>query len=543
MLLSRKFYLFFLVFLIVIGFILRTYSIRSLPPLDVDEYSVGYNAYSIATTGKDEWGIRMPLFFRAYGDYKLPLDIYSSAFFFKLLGVNTLSLRLPAIIFGTLYIPLIFFLILILLGSLPFALLGAFLMTFSPYGIYFSRISSASISQGFLTLGSIVLFMYFLKTNKKISLFVSVLLLGLSLYAYPSSWIISPLLAFGYAVTLVMQKKKLSLFLVAIFFVFFIPIIWQFFLGGSSIRLQQSNFNSGVVLEINEFRHHVRNDLVGKFFHNKATYSLYTVLFNYSKHFNLSYLMVKDSVISQQRSPYPPLYAILLPFYLLGLVFIAKKYKNQLFLIILIWIAVSPFPSALTDGAVNPKRYLTFLGSDVVAICVGLFLTKISRKKIFFLIPLFLLLQIIHFLYFFFVIYPPLAHTLYLKGNIISNFVKKNYDTTDLFLYSTESLGEPQIYPLYGLPYSPKKYVREKKYEFVNSWYYIVPFDKFYYSSNLADISDMVEKNAKTKKMKGIFSGDELASFSNKLCYTILEKDIPISPGKKYFEVEFILCT
>jgi len=41
-----------------------------------DEISHGYNAYSILMTGKDEWGNRLPLIFRAFGDYKLPVYIY-----------------------------------------------------------------------------------------------------------------------------------------------------------------------------------------------------------------------------------------------------------------------------------------------------------------------------------------------------------------------------------------------------------------------------------------------------------------------------------
>jgi hypothetical protein len=51
-----------------------------------DEAALSYNAYSITTTGRDEDGAVMPLFFRSYGDYKSPLYPYMLAGIFKLTG-------------------------------------------------------------------------------------------------------------------------------------------------------------------------------------------------------------------------------------------------------------------------------------------------------------------------------------------------------------------------------------------------------------------------------------------------------------------------
>jgi 4-amino-4-deoxy-L-arabinose transferase-like glycosyltransferase len=51
-----------------------------------DEAALSYNAYSIATTGRDEYGAVMPLFFRSYGDYKSPLYPYLLAGLFRITG-------------------------------------------------------------------------------------------------------------------------------------------------------------------------------------------------------------------------------------------------------------------------------------------------------------------------------------------------------------------------------------------------------------------------------------------------------------------------
>ncbi len=65
--------------IILLAFILRIFMVWKIPPsLNWDEVSIGYNAYSILETGKDEWGAFMPLHFRAFGEFKLPVHIYAS---------------------------------------------------------------------------------------------------------------------------------------------------------------------------------------------------------------------------------------------------------------------------------------------------------------------------------------------------------------------------------------------------------------------------------------------------------------------------------
>src|SRR3990167_108785 len=102
-------YLAVLLIIILVGFTLRVWKLTSSPAgLYIDETSIGYDAYSLITTGRDEHGKFMPLFFEAFGEYKLPVYIYSVALTQLLIGTNDLSVRLPAVFFGTLTIPLIF---------------------------------------------------------------------------------------------------------------------------------------------------------------------------------------------------------------------------------------------------------------------------------------------------------------------------------------------------------------------------------------------------------------------------------------------------
>ena len=60
----------------------------------VDEASIAYNAHTIAQTGRDEYGHRFPLYFRAFGEYKSPVYIYILSAVFWLTGPSILVARL-----------------------------------------------------------------------------------------------------------------------------------------------------------------------------------------------------------------------------------------------------------------------------------------------------------------------------------------------------------------------------------------------------------------------------------------------------------------
>ena len=73
-----------LVFIVFLAVLLRFFKLGSIPPhLTPDEAALGYNAYSILKTGKDEFGKTFPLVFKSFGDYKPGLYVYASVPFLK----------------------------------------------------------------------------------------------------------------------------------------------------------------------------------------------------------------------------------------------------------------------------------------------------------------------------------------------------------------------------------------------------------------------------------------------------------------------------
>jgi hypothetical protein len=51
-----------------------------------DEAAIAYNAHTIATEGRDEYGARFPLYFSSFLDYKSPIFVYGLAGVFRLTG-------------------------------------------------------------------------------------------------------------------------------------------------------------------------------------------------------------------------------------------------------------------------------------------------------------------------------------------------------------------------------------------------------------------------------------------------------------------------
>src|SRR3989338_5109749 len=92
-----------LVIILAFALFLRLYQVSAIPPsLNWDEASLGYNAFSIAQTLRDEHGEFLPVArFIAFGDYKPPVYIYFAALAIKVFGLSDFSVRLVSALAGT----------------------------------------------------------------------------------------------------------------------------------------------------------------------------------------------------------------------------------------------------------------------------------------------------------------------------------------------------------------------------------------------------------------------------------------------------------
>lgn len=135
--------------------------ISSVPSsLHADETTVGYNAYSILQTGKDEYGKSFPILFRLFGAYTPPLFIYVLTPFISFFGLNPFSLRLPSALATLALIPIIF----LFVKKLNFfknphsPLIASLLFAITPWVVFNARLGYE------VTLGYVLFYMgvYFL---------------------------------------------------------------------------------------------------------------------------------------------------------------------------------------------------------------------------------------------------------------------------------------------------------------------------------------------------------------------------------------------
>ncbi|MFZ2202751.1 MAG: glycosyltransferase family 39 protein, partial [Microgenomates group bacterium] len=187
-----------LILITLLGLILRFWQLDKFPvSLNWDEVSHGYNAYSILTTGKDEWGTAFPLIFRAFGDYKLPVYIYLTIIPVFLFGLNAFAVRFISALAGVIAIPLVYFLAReIFPDRKHIGLVAAALLAFSPWHFFISRPALEANLALTLTIAGALFLLLGLK--KTFSYLPSAISLALALHTYNTARVFVPLLLLAF---------------------------------------------------------------------------------------------------------------------------------------------------------------------------------------------------------------------------------------------------------------------------------------------------------------------------------------------------------
>jgi hypothetical protein len=63
------------------------------PGFFLDESSIAFNAHTVSQSGVDEYGESLPLYFRAFGEYKNPVYIYLLAGVYTVTGPSIAAAR------------------------------------------------------------------------------------------------------------------------------------------------------------------------------------------------------------------------------------------------------------------------------------------------------------------------------------------------------------------------------------------------------------------------------------------------------------------
>ena len=498
----KKIFLFFLILLIALFF--RIYKLEVVPPsLNWDEVSHGYNAYSILKTGKDEWGIRYPLIFRAYGDFKLPLYIYLTAISEAIFGLNSFSVRLVSVLSGLGLVILAYLITKNFTQNHLWGLLAAFLTAVSPWSLFVSRVAvEANLGAFLFSLGIYCLFLW-LENNKPRYLVFLSFSWGLAMHAYNSARILVPIFYF-LSLAIILKKKQARQILLPliIFIIFFLPVLIQFTNHSASARYEWvSLIDEATIYQIGEKRIHSNlPPLLAKFLFNKTTFFLFYSLKNYVKNLSPVYLFFRGGTHYQFSLPdHELLYLITAPFLFLGILAMIKR-KEIPEKILLSWFFIGFLPSAITKDSPHVLRGLFILPAPMVLSILGVKVvidwlkgkSKFQGKLIVGIILASVLISFFRWWKDYWNIYPIGYSWSWQYGyKQAVNFAKENYKRYDKIIF-TKKYGEPHEFVLFYWPWEPAKYQNEpKNWNYHANWYWIDGFDKFVF------VNDWEIKNVK----------------------------------------------
>jgi len=493
-----------LILIIVLAAFFRLYKIFDTPPsLNWDEVSHGYNAFSILKTQKDEWGVRFPLIFRAYGDYKLPLYIYLTVFSEMVFGLNTFSVRFVSILSGIGLVLVAYFISLRVFKEKNISLLSAFLVTLSPWSLFLSRVAvEANLGAFLFSLG-----MYFaiiwLESFRIKDLSLTLLFWGFSLYSYNSARILVPVFVAIILVDLIRRKRfrQLALTLI-ILLIFSLSLAKQFVDKTGRARFNLvSLIDQGAVIRIGETREKSPLPAVlTRIVYNKPTFFIAYALKNYVSNLSPKYLFFQGGSHYQfSQTDHELLYLVSAPFLLLGLIRVLFK-GNRQEKIIVFWFFVSFLPSAITKDAPHVLRSILVLPSPMILSSLGLrvVLSEIEGK-FFFRGKLLIAILVFGVLISFYKWWSDYQN-IYQKDfswawqygyKEVVSFVKESYVRYDQIFF-TKRYGEPHEFIAFFWPWDPASYLKQKKWDYHANWYWVNSLDKFVFINDWE-----VKENAK----------------------------------------------
>lgn len=480
--------------ILIVAFVFRIYKIGEVPPsLNWDEVSHGYNAYSILKTGKDEWGFKLPLIFRAYGDFKLPLYIYLTTVSEFFLGLNSYSVRFVSVLSGIGLVFLSFLITKQITKEDKYSLFAAFLTAISPWSLFLSRVAvEANLGAFLFALGMFFLIKWLGKPSSKY-LFFAAVSWGLSFHAYNSARILVPvfsLIFFVFALGKKQLTKTIIFYLVLL--IFFLPIIFQLLNRSANARFGLvSLVDQGTVSNIIKKREDSSFPKpLPQIIFNRPTFFVYYATINYLKNFSPVYLFFRGGSHYQFSLPgHELLYLVTAPFLLSGLIKVfVRSTKEEKFLGA--WMLLSFIPSAITQDAPHVLRSIFILPVPMVLSAFGLkYISDFLREhKSVFRGGLLLAVLVVAILVSFskwwgdyLSIYPKSYSWSWQYGyKEMISFVRENYEKYDQ-IFITKRYGEPHEFILFYYPWSPRKYQedRSKIWDYHANWYWVDGFDKF----------------------------------------------------------------
>jgi 4-amino-4-deoxy-L-arabinose transferase-like glycosyltransferase len=482
-----------LLLIVLVAFSSRTYKISQNPPsLSWDEVSIGYNAYSILKTGRDEHGKFLPLdAFVSYGDYKPPLSIYATVPFVALFGLNEIAVRLPSAIFGTLTVLLTYYLVVELIPSV--ALLSAALLAISPWHINLSRGGfEANIALFFAVLG--VWLALSARSYPKRWLYVWLPFVA-AIYTFNSSRVFSVLLFPALVIyTYNDIRKNVRLFAIGIIIatVAMLPILPHLISKEARLRFTEVNiFTDLSVVETSNARiARESGSIFAKIINNRRVGYARNFLIHFTDNLRPEFLFEKgDGNPKFSIQDVGQLYIIEAPFLAIGIFALLTEYP-AIALLLLYWLIAAIIPAAFARETPHALRILNSLPAWQIFIAFGIAksVQYVKKKWLVAFVVLLYCFSVVYYLHTYYRHYPIEFSGEWQYGyrEAIQRItpIASKYDK----IIITDAIGRPYMYTLFYTKTDPRDVVNTVDAHFdAAGFYHVDGFLKYRFGGKLPD--------------------------------------------------------
>lgn len=491
-----------LLLILLVALTVRLYLLDSVPyGFHVDEVKAGWNAYSILTTGRDDKGNFLPVYYDSFGDFRPAGLIYLIIPSIMMFGKTVFAVRFPFALFGALSIIPMYFLVYGISNrkNIRLALIASILLALNPWHIIASRATSESIIAIYFCLWGLYFFINIYRTKIFRYAILSYLTFGLSFFFYHSIRILAPLFLiyiiifykiFFYKNTpIVKQVIVLAILMATTIFIFLSP--------AARGRMTQVSLKSDfqVLYEITKMPNeegpgHV---LEARIFHNKIASYTRRLAEEYKEYFGTSFLTGNIAKPVRYTVPYIGLITYFeYIFFVIGLFWVSKK--NEM-LMILGLLILAPLPAAVTiEDNPNLQRAIFMIPFWLIIAGYGFnaIFSVLKRHKI--ITYLFVSGYILNFIYFahMYFVHQKMSIAIYYRdgGNVeLINKLSRLYDEYNKIILTN---SPDDLYP----------WVAFERYEDANKFNYknnlknkgIRQVDKFIFSKDKCPIQKLMEK-------------------------------------------------
>ncbi|MGB6838877.1 MAG: glycosyltransferase family 39 protein, partial [Microgenomates group bacterium] len=432
-----------------------------------DEAALGYNAYSILKTGRDEYGQLFPIIFKSFGDYKPGLYIYLTVPSVAIFGLNEFAVRFPGALAGIMAVWLIYLIVrLLFTENKQLATISAFIMAVTPWSIHFSRGAWEVNVSLTLTLAGIYFFLKSLQKPK--FLILSALSFSLTLLTYHgaklSTGIVLLILLLLYWKKIIRIKKRILVLSIAAGLLISLPTVLSFFRGQTGRLTVYSLFSYSRPKEYVEIFLDPGEKRIGDFnyylFHSEALNYTRVVINHWFNHFSGRFLFFEGDWSNPRHSaPYQGMLLLSdLILLICGFVVLVKKGLKRETAFIWLWLILAPLPAILSRDQVHAIRAMNTVIPIIIILSFGLDNILRRSKLIKYGFSLIFFLSFVYYLDAYFVHIPKHnGEDWYYGYEQAVEYITPIQDKYEKIIF-LQSYNQPYIFFLFYQKYDPLKY-------------------------------------------------------------------------------------